>query len=181
MVNLIHMEVAGATKEEAAKQVPFKVMGDATQSFRRWKMEQRQGVTKAAKKQFMADYLEKRSRNIPGVGFSITIIPSVLDKRNNPWKIVEEKKGGDRKYNKVFQFIDIDTGCIIAEYHGGTKADAKEYAKKIIDDGFKGRMKCIYTKQVTEGNPVAFTAEYKPSRGSRNGVWEFFGIEDDYS
>ena len=69
IMNFKRMEVTGATKDEALAKAPFDIMGDATQAYKIWKKKQVNGVTDADKKQFMLDYLAKKSKNVAGVGF----------------------------------------------------------------------------------------------------------------
>lgn len=72
--------------------------------------------------------------------------------------------------------IDRATGSVIAETNE-TKAKAKEIAKSLYSKGFKGNIICTYTKQVVDGEPIAFEAEYTPSKSSRVGSYLVFGIE----
>ena len=67
MMNFKRMEVTGATKAEALEKAPFFVQGDATQAYRNWKKTMTNGITDSDKKQFMLDYLAKKSKNAPGV------------------------------------------------------------------------------------------------------------------
>ena len=73
IMNFKRMEVNGATKEEALAKAPFDIMGDATQAYKIWRKKQVNGVTDSDKKQFMLDYLSKKSKNCAGVGFSLTL------------------------------------------------------------------------------------------------------------
>lgn len=176
-MNFKKLEVIGATKEEALSKAPFNIMGDATQGYKLWKKAQTNGITEASIKQFMLDYLAKKSKNVAGIGFSITIDPAVVDTRMNPYSIKDVKnEDGARKYKTTYQLINKATNEILAEVDE-TKAKAKEVAKKLIINGFKGKLKCKYTKQVIEGEPIAFEAEYTPSTGSHPGTYLVFGIE----
>ena len=171
-------EVTGATKEEALAKAPFDIMGDATQAFKIWKKKQTQAITEADKRQFMLDYLSKKSKNVAGVGFVITQESAVSDTRERPYKINDVKnESGARKYKTTYQLIDEATGAVIAETNE-TKAKAKEIAKELYTEhGFKGNLTCTYTKQVVDGEPIAFKAQYTPSKSSRVGTYLVFGIE----
>ena len=179
-MNFKRMEVNGATKEEALAKAPFGIIGDATQAYKIWKKKQVNGVTEADKKQFMLDYLAKKSKNVEGAGFSITLESAVADTRERPYSIHSKKnESGARKYKTTYQLIDKSTGSVIAETNE-TKAKAKELAKELYTDkGFKGKTKCRYTKQVVDGEPIAFTTEYTPSKNSRVGSYICFGIVRD--
>ena len=179
IMNFKRMEVTGTTKEEALAKAPFEIMGDATQAYKNWKKKQVNGVTDADKKQFMLDYLAKKSKNVAGVGFSITIESAVVDTRERPYSITDIKnEKGARKYVTTYQLTDKSTGAVLAETNE-TKAKAKEIAKSLYTDkGFKGEIVCTYTKQVAEGEAVAFTASYAPSKSSRVGNYLVFGIEN---
>lgn len=177
MANFKKLEVVGATREEALAKAPFHIMKDATQAFKLWKKKQVNGITDKEIKQFCMDYLAKNTKNAPGVGCRITIEAAVSDTRERPWTINDVKnEKGKRKYTTIYQLIDKATGQILDEVEG-TKAKAKEAAKKLIANGFKGRGICTYTKQVTEGEPVAFNFEYTPSKASHAGTYLVFGIE----
>lgn len=178
IMNFKRMEVVGTTKEEALAKAPFDIMGDATQAYKIWLKKQVNGVTDADKKQFMLDYLAKKSKNVAGVGFVITQEAAVADTRERPYRIDDVKnEQGARKYKTTYQLIDASTGAVIAETDE-TKAKAKEIAKSLYaDTGFKGNLICTYTKQVVDGEPIAFKATYTPSKSSRVGTYLVFGIE----
>jgi len=180
IMNFKRMEVNGATKEEALAKAPFDIMGDATQAYKIWRKKQVNGVTDSDKKQFMLDYLAKKSKNCTGVGFSITLESAVPDTRERPYRINDVKnEKGTRKYKTVYQIIDSATGSVLAETDE-TKAKAKEIAKALYTDhGFKGNLICNYTKQVLDGEPTAFTVTYTPSTSSRVGSYLVFGITRD--
>ena len=133
VMNFKRMEVTGTTKEEALEKAPFGIMGDATQAYRNARKACKGAWTDAEMKQFMLDYLAKKSKNLAGAGFSITVESAV----------------------------------------------AKELAKALYTEkGFKSDLICRYTKQVVDGEPIAFTAEYTPSKSSRIGTYIVFGIEN---
>ena len=178
IMNFKRMEVNGATREEALAKAPFDIMGDATQAYKIWRKKQVNGVTDSDKKQFMLDYLNKKSKNCAGVGFSITLESAVADTRERPYRIDDVKnEKGTRKYKTVYQIMDRATGAVLAET-SETKAKAKEIAKALYTEkGFKGNLICTYTKQVIGGEPTAFTTEYTPSKSSRIGSYLVFGIE----
>lgn len=177
-LNFKSMEVSGTTKEEALAKAPFDIMGDATQAFKSWKKKQVNGVTEASKKQFMLDYLTKKSKNVSGIGFVITVESAVADTRERPYCIKDIKnEHGARKYKTTYQLIDKTTGAVLAETDE-TKAKAKELAKALYTTkGFRGDLICTYTKQVVDGEPTAFTVSYAPSKSSRVGSYYVFGIE----
>ena len=177
IMNFKRMEVTGATKDEALAKAPFDIMGDATQAYKIWKKKQVNGVTDADKKQFMLDYLSKKSKNVVGVGFSITLESAVADSRERPYSIHDKKnESGARKYKTTYQLIDKKSGSVIAET-SETKAKAKEIAKSLYTDkGYKGDIVCTYTKQVLEGEPIAFEVEYTPSKSAKKGTYLCFGI-----
>ena len=176
--NFKRMEVTGATKEEALAKAPFDIMGDATQAYKIWKKKQVNGITEADKRQFEIDYLAKRSKSIDGAGFYIVEEAAVADTRERPYRVNDVKNGmGARTYKKIYQLLDKATGRVLAETDE-TKAKAKEIAKALYtEQGFKGDIVCTYTKQVVNGEPIAFTVSYAPSKSSRIGTYHVFGYE----
>lgn len=179
-LNFKTLEVTGATKQEALNNAPFKVLYDATQAYKNWMEKQKQEgttVTEAMKKNFYVEYLAKKTKNAPGVGCSITVDAAVADTRERPYKITDVKnEKGKRKYSTIYTIKDKNTNEILAKCDE-TKAKAKEVLKKLYKDGYKGEAICTYTKEVTEGEPVAFYGEYTPSKSSKAGLYIVFGIE----
>lgn len=202
-LNFKSMEVNGTTKDEALAKAPFGIMKDATQAYKLWKKSQVNGVTAAAEKQFMIDYLAKNTKNVPGAGCSITLESAVQSTRERPYKIEDVKRDGAKDYVKVYQLIDDETGAVVAEtkpkrvekkdengnvvlnedgtpkmvWSDNTKADAKELGRKLYENGYRGNLTCVSTKQVIGGQPVAFKMTYTPSKGAHAGRWMVFGIE----
>ena len=177
-LNFKKVEVTGATKEEALEKAPFQVIGDATQSFKNWKKKQTTGVTEAMTKEFMLEYLQKHSKSAAGIGYAITIEAAVPNTRMRPYTFTDVKnEQGKRKYKTTYQLVDKASGEIIASTQE-TKAKAKEIAKDLYKKkGYKGNIICTYTKQVAEGEPVAFEVAYTPSKSSKVGTYLTFGIE----
>ncbi len=106
ILNFQVMEVVGATREEALNQAPFDIMGDATQAYKSWKSKQTGTITEADKKQFMLDYLAKKSKNVAGVGFSITNESAVVDTRKRPYTIKDHKREGASKKVTTYQLYE---------------------------------------------------------------------------
>lgn len=176
-LNFKTLEVVGATKQEALASAPFSVLYDATQAYKNWLEKQEGTVTEAMKKNFCIEYLAKKTKNAPGVGCSITIESAVADTRERPYKITDVKnEKGKRKYSTIYTIKDQDTNEILAKCDE-TKAKAKDVLKELYKKGFKGKAICTYTKEVTEGEPVAFYGEYTPSKSTKNGIYKVFGIE----
>lgn len=177
-LNFKVMEVNGATKEEALENVPFDIMGDATQAYKMWKKKQVGTITESDKRQFMLDYLAKKSKNVAGVGFVITLESAIADTRERPYRIDDVKNElGTRKYKTVYQIMDKDTGKVLAQAEG-TKARAKELVKALYTEkGYKGNIIVSYAKVVMDGQPIAFTATYTPSKSTRSGSYLCFGVE----
>ena len=178
VMNFKRTEVCGMTKEEAFADAPYNIMGDATQAYKNWLEKHVNGVSDADKVQFMLDYLAKKSKNVAGVGFAITITPAVADTRERPYTILNKKnEEGARKYKTTYQLIDKKTNAVIAETQE-TKARAKEIAKNLyVNKGFKGDLVCKYTKQIVGGEPIAFEMKYTPSKNFQLGRYLVFGIE----
>lgn len=176
VVNFKRVELMGSTKEEALAKAPFNIMGDATQAYKNWK---KTATSDSNVNDFYREYLTKKSKNVAGVGFSITIDSAVVDTRERPWKIDDIKnEKGKRKYTTVLELRDIRTGAVLGKI-SGTKTEAKDLAKKLIKNGFKGKGRAFYSKQVTEGEPAAFDFEYAPSKSSHAGTYVAFGVVAD--
>ena len=179
MANFKRVEVKAYTKAEAIDQVKdvFFVQRDATQA---WRKAGEPSPLDKEFKVFCANYLEKHTKNAPGTACMITYRAGAADTRERPYKmndVVNEK--GKRKYVTTYLLKDKSTGEALAKTTENKKK-AQELAKKLyIDGGFRGSIICTYTKEVAEGEPVAFTVDYAPSKSSKEGHYIFFGVEKD--
>lgn len=177
---------------------------DCTQAFRNYKKQfVGKPFTDSDMKQFMLEQLAKKTKNTEGNGCYIVLESAVADSRERPYCFTDYKNTeGTRKYVIVYQLIDDQTGKVIAEtpvkqvqdkdkdgnlltnedgspkmvWQYGTKAQAKEIAKELYINGYKGNITCRYTKQVVDGEPIAFKVSYAPSKNARVGRYLCFGI-----
>ena len=179
MANFKRVEVKAYTKAEAVDQVKdvFFVQRDATQA---WKKAGEPSPLDKEFKVFCANYLEKHTKNAPGTACMITYRAGAADTRERPYKmndVVNEK--GKRKYVTTYLLKDKSTGEELAKTTENKKK-AQELAKKLyIDGGFRGSIICTYTNEVSDGEPIAFTVDYAPSKSSKEGHYIFFGVEKD--
>lgn len=181
ILNFKKVEIVAESKEAAIAQVEstlFHVNGDATQAYKNWKAKQTKGITEREVKEFMLDYLAKKGKNCPGAGYMITLESAVADTRERPYKIEDVKGDGKRKFKTFYKWIDKDTKTTVCQVDTN-KADAKNALKELYKSGdYKGDAKCVKTKEVVEGQAVVATAQYTPSKNTKNGVWLCFGIEN---
>jgi hypothetical protein len=174
------LEIVGATKEEAinAADLKFIINGDATQAYRKYLSKLTGAVTEKDVKQFMLDYMQAKGKCAPGLGYIITLDSAVKDTRERPWTVTDVKnEQGKRKWKSVYNIIDPASGKTLAVVDT-TKADAKQKAKELISNGFHGKLVCTKGKVVAEGEPLAFTIEYTPSKSAKSGRWIVFGNEN---
>lgn len=185
ILNFKKLEVVGATKEEALANAPFEIMGDATQAYKLWTKKQDGAITEDMKKQFMINYLKNHSKNIAGVGFSITVEPAVADTRQRPYTFHDvSNKEGARAWKQVYDIYE-NKGTVEKPIKGKylgqadtTKTVSKNVGKELYTmDGFKGNMVCYVAKKCVKGEPIAWTAEYTPSKSAKVGTYIVFGIE----
>ena len=180
IMNFKKVEVVAESKESAKEQIEntyFHINGDATQAYKNWKSKQTKGITDRDLKEFMLDYLAKKSKNCPGAGFMITIESSVADTRERPYKIENVKGDGKRYWKTFYKWVDKETGVTICKVDTN-KADALDAIKELYKSGeYKGEAECIKTKEVVKGQAVVATAKYAPSKNAKNGTWLAFGIE----
>lgn len=179
ILNFKRMEVVGRTKEEALEGAPFFIQGDATQAFKRWKDKLPAGtpITSAMEKEFMLEYLKKKSKNAPGTGFSITLESAVADTRQRPYQFENVKNEGKRKYATTYVSM-TNSGEVVAKCQT-TKKDAQNQVKELLKEGkLREDGKCVVKKEVIEGETLAFTWKYTPSKNSHNGRYLVFGVEN---
>jgi putative NIF3 family GTP cyclohydrolase 1 type 2 len=192
MANFRKIEAKAFTKDEAIAQAPFAILRDATQA---WKNAGKPML--ASLNEFIAEYLKKHTKSAPGTGCIITVESGVADSREKPYKITdvvnevvtgtvmrenketgvkEEVETTKRKFTTTYVVVDNDTNEIIDKSQC-TKAEAKKRLAELYQTGYKGNATCYYTKEVTDGEPRAFTAEHTPSINAKLGSYLLFGIE----
>lgn len=177
VLNFEVQEVTGYTKEEALEKAPFGIVGDASMAYQFWKKRQKEGITDAMRKKFFLDYLQKKTKCVSGAGFYITLEKGQDNTKLRPYKVTDVKNTkGPRTKTKVYQLRDKDTKQILGEATG-SKVDAKKKLDEIYQT-FRGNIECLYTYQITEGEPLAFTAEYSPSLATKIGTYLVFGIKN---
>lgn len=187
MIGFKRIEVLGATKEEALEKAPFNtIMKNATQAYNNWKEKMVNGITDTDIKQFMFNYIEKESKCAPGVGFYIVEESAVKDTRKRPYTKNDIKNDkGARKWQTIIQIYEnLGTaenpilGELLIENAGNKKSEASNKAKELYaDKTFRKNIVARYTKQVTKGEPIAFSMDYTPSKSSQMGRYLVFGIE----
>ena len=181
ILNFKKVEVVAESKEAAKAQIEdtlFHVQGDATQAYKNWEEKQNGIVTDRDRKEFMLDYLAKKSKNCPGAGFMITVESAVKDSRERPYKIEDIKnEEGKRKTKRQYKWFDKATKTVICSVDTN-KTDAKNAIKELYKTGeYKGDADLVITYDVVEGQAVVATAKYTPSKNTKNGKYIAFGIE----
>ena len=180
ILNFKKVEIVAESKEAAIAQMEktlFHYVGDATQAYKNWKAKQTKGITERDVKEFMLNHLERKNKNCPGSGFLITIESAVGDTRERPYRIEDVPNEGKRKFKTVYKWIDRETGVTVCSVDTN-KADAKNALKEAYKTGaYKGKADLVKSKDVSEGQAIVATAEYTPSKNTKNGTWIAFGIE----
>lgn len=180
ILNFKKLEVVAENKEAAIAQVEntlFHINGDATQAYKNWKSKQSKGITERDVKEFMLDYLQRKGKNCPGAGYIITLESAVADTRERPYKIEDLKGDGKRLFKTFYKWIDKETKTVVCQVDTN-KADAKNAIKELYKSGaYKGDAELVKTKDVVKGQAVVATAQYTPSKNTKNGTWLVFGIE----
>lgn len=177
-VNLKRVDISAYTREEAeellAEKMSIDVDVNATQA---WKNAGSPVQNTPEFKEFVSNYFETKIKKA-GRGFVIIYEPGSADTRTRPYTVddvVNEK--GKRKFKMTYVLVDKATGQILLK-NQESKAAAKEAAKELFKSGkFKGKASCYYSKEVVEGEPLAFEIAYEPSKNARKGVYLFFGVE----
>lgn len=178
-LNFKRVDVNAFTLKEAeeilAEKANFEKFANATQA---WKNAGSPMQNTKEFKEFCANYLAEKTKNKQGLGCVIVYEAGKADTRERPWEmndVVNEL--GKRKYKTTYLIIDEETGKILAKTQEN-KAKAKELAKELYTKGgYRGKLTCIYTKEVVEGEKRAFTMKYQTSKSAKEGYFIFFGIE----
>lgn len=181
MAHFFKTELTGTTYDEALANAPYGIQGNATQA---WKNFQKNNpgiaLTDAVKRQWMEEYLTKKSKNLAGVGFYIVNVPAVVSDRKRPYLIENIKNDkGARKYKTAYVGIDNATGeelfCCMTN-----KSDALNMAKELYTEkNYTGKGHIDMRKVCVEGVETVATFEYAPSKGSHPCTVEVFGIVND--
>ena len=179
ILNFKKVEVVAESKEVAVEQIEnqyFHIQGDATQAYKNFKEKHQGALTEHDKKEFMLEYLAKKSKNCPGAGYIITLDSAVKDSRERPYKIEDVKnEQGKRKIKRFYKWMS--DGKVVCQVDTN-KTDAKNAIKELYKSGeFKGNAELIISYDVVEGQAVVATAKYTPSANTKNGQWLAFGIE----
>jgi hypothetical protein len=180
ILNFKKTEVVAESKNAAIAQVEetlFHVNGDATQAYKNWLEKQNGAVTERAVKEFMLDYLSKKTKNCPNAGFIICVDAAVADTRERPYRIENVKGEGKRKYKTTYVAVDVESGATIMKCDTN-KADALNMMKELYKTGeYKGNFELHKVKEVIEGQAVVAKGFYTPSKNAKKGRWIAFGIE----
>lgn len=174
MSNFRTIETKGYTKQEALSQVPFQIIRDATQA---WKKAGKPIEGKALR-EFCAEYLQKYTKYAVGIGCSITIEAGKADTRERPYTVTDIKnEKGKRKYKTGYRGVDTETGKIMFT-NFESKAAAKQAAKELYTKmGYRGNLRVNYVKEVVEGEAGAFEVAYTPSSSAVVGTYICFGVD----
>ena len=179
ILNFKKLEVVMESKEAVEQYVTDfygHYAGDATQAYNNWRKKQTGAVTERSVKEFMLDYLAKKTKNAPGSAFIICTDSAVKDTRERPYKITNVKGEGKRKYKTTYVAMN-DNGTVDGKWDTN-KADALNAIKEMYkSDSFKGSGNLVMTKEVVEGQAIVARYEYAPSKNTKNGTWICFGIE----
>ena len=182
VADFVRQTMMGYNETDAFKDLPFSVIGDATDAFNKWKDSYKHEMTEMAENKFMLDYLEKMARNAPGVGYSIMLDEPRQDTRVRPWKFTSVP--GYRKLSKkvledIIQVIGHDRDgktYLFGEVRGHFK-NAMKIARQAYADGFKGHIEGRHVFRVPEGiEDGCFEGDYCPSKWANEGVWICFGM-----
>lgn len=171
MSKITLVSAQGASKEVAAEiaNFPYEVKFDATQAWKKAHVNPGFDVRAFAK-----EYAEKKIKGAKGVGFVITVEAAVEDKRERPYKEVNEATTGRRKWKTNYAIFN-EEGKLIGS------ADKKEQASKLAKELIKTErqnLTCKVSKKVVEGQDTAFKLEYTPTKGAKDGNYIFFALED---
>jgi len=173
-------EVSAESKEAAQAMVEaehFSIMGDATMAYKKAKKESEKW-TERDLDIFCKEYLEKKTKLVPGVGHMITLEKAVADTRERPYRFENVKSEGRREFQRVFTAHLVHEGASFVIENADTKTAAQNVLKQMYKDGkLKDDVVVTVEKHCIKGEPTAFKGYYTPSINTQNGTWLVFGIE----
>lgn len=191
--------VEGVTKEEALAKSGFNAESllDVTQSYKNYVAKN--GAPSAEDfKEWQIKLDQDRVKGAPGVGFVITLDKAVENKKENSFVRRNAVRSKDTQVKRVSAF-DLYAGdkylgrvwpeksSRIVTDSEGNKVERDFYTlnkKKGMDEGVKlanelGLTEDVigkYVKADINGNDVAFTLEYVPTKNTHNGKYIVFGV-----
>lgn len=170
------VNVKAYSKNDAQKVVPFTLVKNATQMWKKIGSP----VTGPELKEFVTEYLRKHTKNVPGAGCYIVLDAAVSDSRENPYKILNIPTTCKRKMKKIYELVNVETEQVLGT--ADSKEDAVKLAKELVSSmketlGVGVKHECRIKKVVTEGEATAFTFEYTPSQNAKQGTFLCFGFE----
>lgn len=171
MANLILKQGKGFSMEEAAANVDFPhgVKFNATPAYKK-----AIGQVGFELKKFAREYVDKKIKGAPNVGFYVTLESAVADVRQRPYKEENIPTPGKRKYKTVYQIFTPDNRLV---GQADKKDDAVKLGKELIGS-HKVDFEIRLAKVVSEGEPIAARLTYTPSVGTKEGSYIFFSLED---
>jgi hypothetical protein len=174
------VEFEANSKDEAKAKVE-EIFGnyvmDATPAFKKFKESKSGIITDRDLKEFMANMIAKKIKNVPGAGMIITLKSAVTNTRERPYKIESIKREGQTKWKSFYKWIDKETGKVVAQVDTN-KADANNAVKDLYKSGeYTGTAELIPVKEVIEGSKVLAVAHYTPSKNATPGQYIAFGLE----
>lgn len=185
IANFSRVTVRGFTQAEALDKAPYQILGNATAAFNHWKAQQTQAITQMMENQFMLEYLERKTKYAPGLGFFISIEDPSGYRCKNPWILHDvigyKSKIARKELIDVIEVIGIDKNGnrILFGESTSRREPAMEIARQAYRDGFTGTIEARHVYHLPpDKQAVSFVGEYNPGRTAVEGVWICFGIEN---
>ena len=178
MSNLVIKRGTGASLEDAKSNVDFNfdVRFDATVKFKRAKEKAiENGELDFSVVDFAKAYLEEKLKSAPNVGVVVVLDRAVEDSRTRPYKEDVVVTTQRRKWKTVYQLVNDNNEIVLTV--DGTKDEARTIAKELVKER-KERIRAEVIKVVSEGEALAFSVDYTPSKHTKDGSYIFFALED---
>lgn len=164
--------VTGDSFDEAMSFQPLNVVGDATRAYKAWK----ENSPNEADDVFAAEYIQKKKIQ-EGEGFFVTLVPAVPNTRSRCYEVTNAVTTGATKWESAYMLLDSAEHTILSVIRG-SKNDAIKTAKELYTKGLKNPLEALRVKVAkNEGQAVAFTANYAPSKNTQQGSYMVFGLD----
>jgi hypothetical protein len=176
----------GASKEEAFKECPIRVIRDATRS---WIKAGAPIVNSMAFKRFCYEYVHThRMESIPGLGCCITVGHPKGNTRRRPYKVYDVSRPlkTHRKYMRVYQVYEAEVsvggnkpalsslGKLHSEYE--KKPEAVRAMKSLITKNRRDYI-IVKAKKCTNEDALLAYGKYTPSSSTQIGQYAVFGMD----
>lgn len=175
-VRFINLQVLANNLQDLQRQSPIRLIRNITQTYELWLKKQRFAITDQAKEIFFKEFIAKKYKNAPDIGFYIKVRGDINTSAENAFVIHKKPyeyinldisssriNYRDKRHKKCYILIDDTTNTILG-YSIGNKQKAIMMAKSLYkEEGYKGDITCYKVTVCTNEENTSFKMHYQMS------------------